>query len=322
MAKKISFYTISSIYFFAFVAFVMALVMDTAKDRKAYIRIFENPFGNSRIEVGFQYYVYFFDIINSPAFLSIVLTCVLIYFLWSRVWFFFIRCDWLVSILLFNFFAFGLMNYYLGTSIRMGLAIGLALYASIKILQSKKIYWLPLFASFFIHYGAILYILVFTWVYALRLKKIKLHFAIICFASVALLAFFDKFIPYLNLSTYYMGYIEGDLGRTDRIFPFTIAFSLISIVLIFNKISISLKEHPTLTILVIYSIPFLLFYIVTGNPLFGKMLMPIIFLQAIILVLLYIKFAVRLLGRSLFVFCLMGLNLVAICYALKMYNLI
>jgi hypothetical protein len=172
-----------SLYLFAFVAFIMASVMDTAKDRDAYLHIFENPFHNSRIEIGFLHYANFFDILNIAPSASIVITCVIIYFLLSRVFFFYKKKNWLISILLFNFFAFGLMNYYLGTSIRMGLAISIALFSGIKILQGSKLFWLPFMASFFIHYGIIVFLLIFSWVFVFRDKEFGFHALMISVAT-------------------------------------------------------------------------------------------------------------------------------------------
>jgi hypothetical protein len=319
-SKKISYYSLGISHLFVFVALIMYLVMDTANDREAYINHFENPFGNSRIEIGFHYYMQAFHILKIPATVSIITTCVLIFFFLSRVWFRYIKFHWLVSILVFNFFVFGLMNYYLGTSIRMGLAIGITLYASTNILERKKFFWLLLFASFFIHYGAILYILVFTWVYLFQKKGLMFHVTMILLGSFSLFFLFDVVLPYLGLSSYYMAYIESDLGRTDRVFPFTILFSLLALFFIFIRFGKLVSKSLFLSLLVIYVIPFLIFQIATGNPLFAKMIMPIIFLQSIALSYLYIPMFVKTFKGNLTILVLLFFNFLSLIYALSMYQ--
>jgi hypothetical protein len=298
----------------------MFLVMDTAKDREQYIKHFDDPFGNSRIEIGFQYYMQFFKLLNIPSEVSIVITCLIVYFLLSRVWFKYIKTHWLLSILLFNFFAFGLMNYYLGTSIRMGLAIGVSLYASINILKGRSFFWLPFFVSFFIHYGAILYILVFTWFYLFRKKSIKFHILMALFGTFGLLAIFDKILPYFGLSSYYMAYFESDFGRTERIIPLSILFSLLALFFIFIKFSKLAYISSFLSVVVIYAIPFLVFQLATGNPLFGKMLMPVIFLQSIALSYLYIPMLMKNFKGNFLIPVLLVFNVLAVLYALSMYQ--
>ncbi|WP_417685725.1 EpsG family protein [Pseudidiomarina gelatinasegens] len=320
---RIKFFSIASLYFFIFVSLIMGLVMGTAKDRQAYIKHFESPFEDNRIEIGFQYYMYGFELLNIPPQLSIIITCVLTYGILSRVWLRYVNVHWVASLLIFNFFMFSLLNYYLGTSIRMGLAMAISLYSSYKYMDGKKFYLAPLVGAFVLHYGALLYILVFLWFIFTKNLSVKFHIVMSAIGGLLLVLFFDLVLPSIGLSSYYMAYFETDFGRTERLLPFTVLFSIAAIWLTFLYSSKS-KLHETSEILIVslYSLPFIIYFLYSGNPLFGKMLMPIIFLQSIIVTNLYFRPVLVLLGGPLLISILLLLNALAIIYALKMYQYI
>ncbi len=305
-----------------FVVFISFLVMNTASDRGNYIELFNSPFSNGRIEIVFQYYMNLFNILNIPAKFSIAFTSAIIYFLLSKFWLKFFYSNWFFSVLIFNFIVFSILNYYLGTSIRMGLAMSLSLFFSLKILNGK-LRFIPLFLlTFLVHYGAILFVLVFSWVFFYRELKVRYHIFIAVFSGFFLLISFKYLLPFFPFPPYYMQYLNSGFGKTDRFLPFTIIFSLFSLFFIFIKYKVAIFLNKNLYLLSIYTIPFLILIVFNGNLFFAKMLIPLIFVQSLLLSLLYYKLALTFFGANLFLLLLCALNVFSILYALKMYNFI
>lgn len=307
----------------------MYIVMDTAKDRDNYIELFSNPFKESRIELGFQYYAQFFSLLQIPPSISIVITSVIIYLILYNVWFKFLKIDLLSSILLFNFIVFSLMNYYLGTSIRMGLASAIALFAFAKINESKYFYIILLFLSPFFHYGVLLFVVLLFWFTLTKTKSFKFHYICIIIFTIVFFSIFNLIVPLIG-SSYYQSYFTSNLGQTERLFPFTLLFYTFSLVMILFGIRRDklyqnnnfISSYKSLYFLSLYGSPVLLFSVISGIPVFGKMLMPSIFLSAILMVLLFYKASVSLVGKYSFFLFLFPLNILAFMYALKMYQFI
>ena len=302
------------------VAFIMHLVMYTAKDRESYLEHFANPFYSSRIEIGFQYYMFIYKIIGVLPQIGVIITSVIIYTLLAKVWFFFIKTYWLESILLFNFLMFTLFNYYLGTSLRMGLAVAICLYASIRIFENKWQYWILLAAAATFHYGAILYLIIFCWVRLSRQYSLRYHFFAILVASLFAVSVFKAIFPELGLSSYYLNYLDNE-EISSRFIPFSLLFLILSLfALIFKKKS---NKFPySLYLLVLYSIPFLIGTFIGGVVLFPKMITPLIFLAAILFVIEYYNKFQKLTERNLRFMVLIYSNFTALLYALNMYQYI
>jgi|GEM_PF-3117562 len=298
-----------------FVAGLMALVMDTASDRDNYIVLFSDPFANSRIEIGFLYYADILRGLGIPPEVGIVFTSILIYGLLARVWVYYIRLHWFESVFVFNFLVFSLFNYYLGTSIRMGLAMAVALFAAAQVTRGR--YWLgiPLLLSPLLHYGAAPFVLSFVWLWVTRRASWRFHKVVIGLATLALPLLIQALPAILGLNGYYLQYFNEDLGQTERLFPFTLIFLGFALVLSAVKGNDSILRR-----IAFYSLPFFLCGMVTGIPIFGKMLIPNIFIAAIVVVADYKYIYVKNLEPNFRLFTVMCLNLAGVVYALKAYH--
>ncbi|WP_404418470.1 EpsG family protein [Marinospirillum sp.] len=318
---SIRFYSAFVFLFSLLLAAVMWLANDTAKDRSNYISHFNDPFGG-RLEIGFKYYMNAFNMAGFSAEISIVITCVVIYLFFAVVWRKIIGFNWFITLLILNIVVFGVFNYYLGTSIRMGLAISFALFCSFMYLEGKKSYFYFLLLTPLIHYGALLYVLIFLWVYLFRSRSFLFHAVFVVLGTIFLLILFDFILPYIGLSSYYIQYFNSDFGRTERLFPFTMAYSLSLIMVIIFSSNEARRISPFLYYLSIYTVPFLVFIVFTGNPLFAKMLMPLVFIKSAFLVLIYRDLIYDSKASSLVVAALLMFNAFSVYYALVMYRLI
>jgi len=320
---RMRYFSVGLGYALFFVAVLMALVMPTAADRASYIRHFENPLATSRLEIGFQYYIAIFNFLNVEAQVAIILTCCLIYFLFARAWLLLVKTPWIESLLLFNFFSFSLMNYYLGTSIRMGLAMGAAVLISAHVLRGHRflIFLLPLTAL--LHYGTLYFVGAFSFFFMLRTLSFKYHVFLIGAASFMFVSAYGILVGALPLGDYYLQYFTGDLGRTERLFPLTVLFYLIVLLLVAPKLfrigRLNTLERNMLYI-IFYGLPLCALFLTTFNPIFGKLLMPIVFLSAATSVIFWGDQVSKLFRPELRLVVLLSLNLISLAYALKMYN--
>ena len=301
----------------------MTLVMPTASDRSNYIRHFENPLGPSRLEIGFQYYMAIFDFLNIEAQIAIVITCCLIYFLFARTWFLLVKLPWLESLLLFNFFSFSLLNYYIGTSIRMGLAIGSAVLLATLILLGKKklLFLLPLPIA--IHFGALYFVGIFSFFYVFRNFKFSFHILAFGFTSLLFVLTHSIIIRALPLGNYYLQYFNSDFGRTGRPFSFTVLFylSYLLVTLPFLMKLRSLKPlDRNILVLNCYGLPLLTLFLMTTNPVFGRLLMPSVFFAAAGSMIFWGNLTIKLFEPGIRLALLFSINIIALVYSLKMYN--
>lgn len=306
---------------------IMYFSMFTAKDRDAYTVHFLNPFSNSRIEIGFSYYMYVFNGLGVPPNISIPFTCTFIYFLLYKFWFKYSPYNWFFSALAFNFIAFSVMNYYVGTSIRMGLAIAIGIFAVTKIIEGKKKFFALLLCSPLIQYGASLLVVISAWVFLFRRKGWRFHLIVIVFAS--LLAYFlsGAILNNIEFSNYYSQYVNDGLGKTERFFPFTVLFYMSSLILIFfYGLKKSFKglsnELFQLFLVFLYSVPVLFSWFATKVSFLPKMMMPSIFFGAFFVFFFYQGYAIKSIGKDVCFFVFLILNFLAMVYAFNMYGLI
>jgi len=316
-AHRVRYFSIALAYVLVLVAGLMALVMSTAKDRANYLVIFSNPFGNSRIEIGFQYYVDALEHLNVPPAVGIVITCVLTYMILAYAWYAWVRIYWIESLLLFNFFVFSLFNYYLGTSIRMGLATALALYGAVQIARGNRKFLVLVWISGLFQYGTIPFSLIVTWLVLTQRVSWRIHKVFILAASIALPLSVALILRHLGLSGHYMSYFNGSEGQTGRIFPFTYAFLVLALVLSSFK-----GEDTILRRAAFYGLPFLLYGIFSGVAIFSKMLIPNIFIASMVITSDYWNAYVKNVGPNFRLFFAVALNGLAMLYALRAYQYI
>lgn len=315
---RIDNYTVLLFPFSMAIFYLMYFVRDTIQDRQNYIEHFANPVATLKIEIGFKYYMKLYNILGIDPQIAICLTSVLIYILLARVWHKYVKLDYLESILIFNFIMLSLFNHYVGDSIRMGFAIAVSLYSTMKILEGNKKYWIILFLSVFFHYGIVLYLILFTWINIFKNRSIKLHIFFIVAITICSMVVFHWAIPiveFLNMEERYSHYFDGT-SMTHRLLPFTILFLIGSLFLVLIKKN---KEYQIIYLLVLYSIPFLLTTVILKVSLLPKMLMPLIFLAGMLTVNIYRLEYTRLSFLVRFGFLVIA-NIVAIMYALKMYQ--
>lgn len=313
-----------AIYFTALVAFVMHMVMYTAQDRANYLRHFSEPF-NNRLEPLFQFYMWCLDLFFSPH-TAIVITCSIIYYLFYKSWFYFKSNSFLLFFLFFNFVSFGVFNYYLGTSIRMGLAIAVGLYSAVKILDNVRMAWVSLVLSPFLHYGLVLFVIFFIWYVLTKRKSKRFHYVIAISVTFFCLFYFNVMLDIIGLNSYYIIYFTDGFGKTDRFIPFTIFYCILSFLFIIlfldKKLSKTTPEFYFLYLSSVYSLPLVLYQLVSGVAIFAKMLMPQFFFMSILVAWVFIErfYFHRL--RYLYCFLFFVLNVTAIIYALRMYKFI
>ena len=312
---KIKYNTISLLPFIFFIAFMMFIVKDTDADRYMYIWHFAHPFDNSRIEIGFQYYMYLFKMLNIPPIYSTIITSLITYILLYKTLFKYTKIYWVELLFIVNIIIIGIYNYYLGTSIRMGLAFSLVLYSFFKIQEkNQKRYYILLFLSIFIHYGVSLFVIVFTFMRLFKLNSWKKNKIVILFATIFLLFGFNILISYLNLNSYYSMYLDG-FGKTSRLVPFAMSlFMFILLTLYFSK------QKNFNIYFVFYSIPFLIISFITGIYVIHKMLMPFLFIAIIEFINLYYKTIQKNISANIRILVLFVGNILSVLYALKMYN--
>lgn len=298
------------------VAILMYSVMDTAKDRVNYLKHFEFPFMSSRMEPGFQYYTSFLKWIGASPEFGIVFTCLVIYFLLAKCWFYLVRLKWLESLLLFNFFMFSVFNYYLGTSIRMGLSISLAMFGSCIVLRGNNKGFIFLLLSTIFHYGGIFFAVSFFWYKFTQNRTKGFHYIVVFCGTVAMFFLFDIILPTLGLGDYYLSYFDGGVDGTERLVPFSLAFYALVLFLLFIG-RVNNDEFK----LSLYGLPFLVYSLVSGITVFGKMIMPLVFLSYVSLIKVFYlgtKGGVPSLAR---LYVLISVNFLALVYAMKMYRL-
>ncbi|WP_428025002.1 EpsG family protein [Arcobacter sp.] len=299
--------------------YLMYLVRDTIQDRPNYLEHFTYPVDTIKIEIGFKYYMKLFNILGIDPQISICLTSVFIYILLAKVWYKYVsKLNSIESILIFNFIMLTLFNHYVGTSIRMGLAIAIALYSSMKIIEGNKKYWIMIFLSIFFHYGISLFVLLFTWVKLFEKRSIRFHlFSLILIFLLTFIIFYwaVPILEFLNNEQRYSHYFDGK-DMTDRIMPFTLLFLIGSLFLLLIKRS---EQWSILYLLVGYSIPFIIVIVIIKVNILPKMLMPLIFLSAVLIINSYRFEYIKLNGIIRFNLLIIA-NVVAIMYALKMYQ--
>lgn len=322
--KKIHKITPLALYATAFVALIMHVVMYTAKDRGNYLRHFADPF-NNRLEPIFQWYMWLLDLLLSPH-AAIVFTGGLIYFLFYKSWFYFKCQAYALFFLFFNFVAFGVFNYYLGTSIRMGLAIAVGLYCAVKILDNKNIAWVGLILSPLVHYGLLLFLLFFMWFSLTKRKSMRFHYFISASITVFCVLFFNVILSLLGLNSYYMMYFTDGFGQTDRLIPFTVLYCIASFLFISlfltERLRSNISHFNFLYLSSLYSLPLVTYQLISGVAIFAKMLMPQFFFMSILLAYVFIaRFYFERFRYSYF-FLFFLLNIVSVIYALRMYNFI
>lgn len=313
----VKYYTIVLIPLLTFVAFLINLVKYTDADRQQYISHFSRPFSNGRIEIGFQYYMEIFHLLNISPIISTVFTSLIIYTLLYKIWFKMVKIHWIESILIINIVIIGIFNYYLGTSIRMGLALSLAIYSFYKIQDGSKYYYLVLLFSPLIHYGISLFVILFLYMKIFHLNSWKLNRNLIFIITIILIILLPYILNQINFNDYYTMYLNG-FGKTSRIFSFGMLLYIFSLILLF-----SFSRYKSFnTQLISYGIPFLIVSIVSGIVVIQKMLVPLLFIALIEISNLmyprirkYVKFDIRFMTLVVF-------NILSILYALKMYNYI
>lgn len=317
--RTVNIFTLALVPLSFYVVLIMSMVMNTAGDRDIYHHIFSLPFGYNRIEPGFKFYAQAWKSLGVPPGVSIVSTCGIIYVLLGRFWFNYCRLSWLESLLLFNFFSFSIFQYYLGTSIRMGLATSLALYAFMKLADGKKRYLPLLFLAPLIHYGTIPFVLISAWIYATRSISWRIHFIFIILASILSSIAVYEILHSFAFGAYYMSYFNSDFGDTDRIFPFTGLFYWFALFLIVQIIDDSFLKRAAF-----YGIPLLVYGSLgqPGAPIFFKMLIPCMFIAAVLLSDVYRKVAKNNMTLDIRVILLLFFNVLALLYALHQYHYI
>lgn len=304
--------------------FIMFVGNGVIQDRAGYIQHFGNPFGDSRIEVGFHIYMGLYYMLGIDPLISIPLTSVIIYLVLTRAWLSSIKGMEIWGFLVFNIIMFGLMNYYMGTSIRMGLALSLAVFATIRISEKEIwLHWVILLASCFIHYGVIAFVLVVMFVRFFRFFSVRFH-VLINVASFILACVIVEYFLGSFLTGYYAQYFNGQNGATDRFLPYSVMLSIFLWIFIARYAEEFYRRNLFLTLLLIYSIPLLLVSIVFNVSVLVKVLMPFFFIQSFLVVsFVFDKVGEDLMSRKYMVSVLLILlNVSTVLYALEMYNLL
>lgn len=313
-----------AIYVMLAVALVMHLVMYTAMDRVNYLRHFDDPF-NNRLEPLFQWYMWLTSHILSPH-MAIVVTGVITYALFYNVWFKLKSRSFLIYFLFFNFVAFGVFNYYLGTSIRMGLAIGVGIYSVSIIIKGNRVGWFGLLASPLIHYGLVLFVLFFFWYNLTKNRGKKFHLLMIFGTTAFCVLGFDLLLEFLGLGSYYMMYFTDGFGQTERMIPFTILYFIISFSFFLcftnSRLANSIPNYNFLFLSALYCFPLVIYQLISGVAIFAKMLMPQFFFMSIMFSHVFIERFYLSRYKHLYVSLFFILNIVSFLYALRMYRYI
>jgi len=316
MIKK---YNIILLFFSSFIIFVSFISMDVAKDRKNYLRFFEDPTIQERFELGFSYYAKLLSMFFSPE-ISVVITILIIYLLLGLSWNLIVKRSYIATFLLFIFVAFTICQYFLGTAIRHGLAASLAIFSSVRILQGKIWYFPLLLITPLLHYGALLYVIVFLVVIITKKLNWSLFKSmLILTVPVMLFAFEPLFVHFINafgLPSYYLGYIFDDFGKTERFRSYSMILFLICLFALLNTPD-SLERR-----LVYSGFPFLIYYLLSDISFFPRLLMPMLFFAMALCINVYAKRIKTLISPFIWYIFLIMLDFLAIFYALNQYNLI
>ncbi len=324
---KIKNYNIMLFFILPLIFYLMYFTMDTAMDRENYIQHFNYPFLDERIEIGFQYYMQLFKYLGIEPYFSIPLTSVFIYLFFYKFWFTNSKEKNFITFLSFNFIIFSLMQYLLGTSIRMGLATVIAIYSFYQITEGKNKYFILLLFSASIHYGVIVFVIVAIYVTIFSRLNYYFHLITIIFASIFSYFFFFYVLEYLNLNSYYLDYIYGDAGKTDRLIPYSIIFYILSIILLsivgFKNIFYKLEPKKRKIFLVyFYMIPLLIVWCITQIAIIPKIMAPSIFIGSFFIFFYYTKPVIKVLNYKIFFSLLIFMNFIAFLYAFNQYRII
>lgn len=319
-AIKIKKYAIALFYLSVVVILIAAFTMNTAKDRDQYLRFFSNPNMETRFEIGFVYYAKMVSMIVSPEY-AVIFTILLIYILLGTSWFHLVSRPWLESFLIFNGLVFSIFQYFLGTAIRNGLAMAIAVYAAVKMLNGRRNYLLLLLVAPLIHYGVTLFVVIFLGVLlTTRLNWSIIRVGIILSIPAVFLMFkplYEHFISVLGLpQSYYLEYIYQGFGKTERFRSYAMIIFAFSIIALLKTTDCQIRRIS------LYSIPFLAYYFITDITLFHRMLMPMLFFALVLCVNRYAERIKTFLTPKVWLFLLLIFNSVAFLYALNQYGLL
>lgn len=295
----------------------MYLVEETDADRYSYLEHFSDPFLNTRIEPLFQYYMYLYKILYISPSIATIITIITIYSLLAVIWFENVNIRRFESFIIFNGIIFSVFNYYIGTSIRMGLAMSLALYFFYKINNgnNSKIIYVLMISTIFIHYGIVLFVLIFLFkLFFIKNNKTFFNIAVVFLMSIVVVLSLNTIISFMEINSYYSMYLDG-FGATERIIPFTMLLFIICLIVL-----MILKKNDFYSSLVLYGFPFLIVQFKFNMAFIGKMLMPFLFISLVYLFNQYYKKIFVRIDSSLRFIVLIVFNSVSLLYALNMYN--
>ncbi len=310
-SKKVN-KTILSAFMFTFIlSFLTCITMYTASDREGYLRFFETG-SSERFEILFVYYGKILSFLNSPE-ISVLITVLISYMLLAKSWVKIVNVRWFESFLLFNGFAFLVFHYFISLALRNGLALSLAIFAAVKIFQGKRKYFLLLIISPFFHYGVSLFVglVVLTYLTSkIKEKTIKqISFISLIIIFLLLIPFLEYIFSLTEFEGYYLSYIYGDLGKTERFRSFSM------ILMFFLSFGIFKAPDSYYKRIFIYSLPFLIYYFLTGIPIFHRLLAPSLFFTITLFVNNNYNKIRKFMSKYFFIYFLIIFNVFSMLYA-------
>jgi len=317
---KVNKFSLALFFSVPIIVSVAVLTMSAARDREAYLHFFTNPYIVTRFEPGFVSYGKILSLIGNAHF-GVIFTILITYILLGISWQCLVSKPWLESFLMFNGIAFGVFQYFIGTAIRNGLSMAIAVYAAVKVLEGQKRYIILLFLSPFIHYGTTLFVaLVLLTLITADVDRGLTRVLVVLLFLIVFLFFVPAYefaVSVLKLpQSYYLDYVFGDLGQTERFRSFAMVLMAILMVWIFRIQDCSGR------LLVMYAFPFLVYYLVTNITIFHRMLMPVLLFVIALFIETYASKIRAFWGRELWFLVLFGLNIISMLYAFNQYNLI
>jgi len=293
---------------------IIALSMDTAKDRANYVRFFADPFGRTRFEPGFVFIGKVLHFLSTPE-VSIVVVSTTTYFLlafsWSRIY----QIAYIGSFLSFHLSLYLFFNYFVGTAIRNGLAAAVVIAVfTITITRRSQIAKALILIGPALHLGSALFSML-GWFYV-QIHRCKFGLAIALGASTIAIVGFVVILPMFLTSAYYSLWLEQGSFSTGRFRSFSM--------LIFALFMLLVLAHPRKDVwsgVVLIPAPLLFFYLVTGLEAFHRLLMPFFFIGTAVAFQRYSPVLGRVMGNTGYLFILICGNFLGLAYAFRQWGL-
>lgn len=305
-----------------FIGFIAYLTMESAPDRPSYMIMYNDPLWESRIEPLFVQYLLFLKYISVPPTAGIVITVVLIWLAYGLAWHRICTLPLWERYLVFVMYMVGVNNYFLNVAIRNGLAAAIGIYASVRILQGDKRYWILLAISPLFHVSMI-YLVVSMIGVALtrRFSRVSIIFLLGATAVIFVILhdwIFLTMLEQLGRRNLYGGYYERYLEAigTERLRGYSMILFVLLILGLF-----CVPDNPSIR-LIFFALPGLAAYMAYGASAYTRPIAPHLFFATVAFMNHYAPTLRNMLTPAGWAWCLFAFSIFSVIYALRMYGVL